>query len=50
MIDLTGKVVLNKTIENSITRLNISHLQNGIYLVKASGQQGSKIQKLIISK
>ncbi|HSO87090.1 MAG TPA: T9SS type A sorting domain-containing protein, partial [Draconibacterium sp.] len=50
MIDLTGKVVLNSNIEHSITRLNISHLQNGIYLVKASGQQGVKIQKLIISK
>jgi ELWxxDGT repeat protein len=50
MIDLTGKVVLNKSVENSITTLSIGHLQKGIYLVKASGQQGSKIQKLIISK
>jgi len=50
MIDLTGKVVSNTTIENSVTRLNISHLQNGIYIVKASGQQGVKMQKLIISK
>ena len=50
MIDLTGKVVLTKSVENSITTLSIGHLQKGIYLVKASGQQGSKIQKLIISK
>jgi hypothetical protein len=50
MIDLTGKVVLNAEVENSITRLNVNHLQNGIYLVKAIGNQGIKIQKLIISK
>jgi ELWxxDGT repeat protein len=50
MIDLTGKVVLNAEVGNSITRLNVSHLQNGIYLVKAIGNQGIKIQKLIISK
>jgi hypothetical protein len=43
-------VVLNAEVENSITRLNVSHLQNGIYLVKAIGNQGIKIQKLIISK
>lgn len=50
MIDITGKVIMNSKVENSITRLNISNLKNGIYLVKALGKQGIKVQKLIISK
>ena len=50
IIDLTGKMVLNTNIENSNTKLNVNHLQNGIYLVKATGKLGIKIQKLIISK
>jgi len=50
LIDMTGKTVLNTTVENSNTRLGVSHLQNGIYFVKAIGEQGIKVQKLIISK
>lgn len=50
MIDLNGKVIQSSNVKNNITRLNVSQLRNGIYLVKAFGKQGIQIQKVIISK
>ena len=37
--DLTGKVVMNSTVTSSLNHLEISHLKNGIYLVKAFGEK-----------
>ena len=50
IIDLTGKTVLRTNIDKNVTRLNVSHLQNGVYLVKTIGKQGVKTQKLVISR
>jgi ELWxxDGT repeat protein len=50
IVDLTGKTVLRTNIDNNITRLNVSNLQNGVYLVRTIGKQGVKTQKLVISK
>jgi hypothetical protein len=50
MVDLTGKTVLQTAIDKNITNLNVSHLQNGVYLVRAIGKGGIKTQKLIISR
>jgi hypothetical protein len=50
VIDLTGKTVLHTNIDKNITNLNVSHLQNGVYLVRATGKGGIKTQKLIISR
>ena len=47
---LTGKAVLDSNVDGSVQQLNISHLQNGVYFVKAYGEGGSSLQKLIISK
>jgi hypothetical protein len=48
--DLTGKAVLDSRVDGSVKQLDISHLQNGVYFVKAYGEGGSSLQKLIISK
>jgi ELWxxDGT repeat protein len=50
IVDLTGKIVLRTNIDNTITRLNVNSLQNGVYLVRAIGNGGVKTQKLIISR
>jgi ELWxxDGT repeat protein len=50
MIDLNGKVIQTSNVKNSITRLNVNQLQNGIYFVKAFGKQGVQIQKVIVAK
>ena len=50
VVDLTGKTVLHTNIDKNITNLNVSHLQNGVYLVRATGKGGIKTQKLIISR
>jgi ELWxxDGT repeat protein len=50
VVDLTGKTVLRTNIDKNITSLNVSHLQNGVYLVRANGKGGTKTQKLIISR
>jgi hypothetical protein len=48
--DLTGKGVLKSIVDGSVKQLDISYLQNGIYVVKAFGEGGTSLQKLIISK
>jgi len=48
--DLTGKAILDSRVDGSVNQLDISHLQNGVYFVKAYGEGGSSLQKLIISK
>ncbi len=48
--DITGKVVVNQSIRESITKLNVNHLKAGIYFIKANGTKGSAIEKFVISK
>jgi ELWxxDGT repeat protein len=50
IVDLTGNTVLHTNIDKSITSLNVSHLQNGVYFVRAIGTGGIKTQKLVISR
>ena len=50
VVDLTGNTVLNTTVDKNIISLDVSHLQNGVYLVRAMGNGGIKTQKLVISR
>lgn len=41
MLDLSGRSVLQKTVTDNQVRLNVSHLTNGIYLLKFKSQNQS---------
>jgi len=46
IIDITGKIIVKETIENSLSKINIHHLDNGVYFVKSN----NIIQKVIVQK
>ena len=50
VVDMAGNTVLNTNIDKNITSLNVSHLQNGVYFVRAIGLGGIQTQKLVISR
>jgi ELWxxDGT repeat protein len=50
VVDMTGNTVLHTNIDKSITPLNVSDLQNGVYFVRAIGKGGIQTQKLVISR
>jgi ELWxxDGT repeat protein len=50
VVDLTGNTVLHTNIDKNITSINVSHLQNGVYFVRAIGTGGIQTQKLVISR
>ncbi|MBW6480208.1 MAG: T9SS type A sorting domain-containing protein [Bacteroidales bacterium] len=46
--DLTGRTVFRKTIENSLERIDVGHLPNGIYVVTLQAGNKSHVGKLHI--
>lgn len=44
--DITGRMVITKSLSGNNTSLNISNLSAGIYLVKVDGAQGTATQRL----
>ncbi|MCW3105480.1 MAG: C-terminal target protein [Bacteroidetes bacterium] len=52
LLDIAGRVVIEKETGSAATvqRMDVSALNNGIYLLKVSDKQGSEVRKLIISK
>jgi ELWxxDGT repeat protein len=50
VVDLAGNTVLHINADKNITPLDVSHLQNGVYLVRAIGKGGIHTQKLVISR
>jgi len=50
VVDLAGNTVLHTNIDKNITSLNVSHLQNGVYFIRAIGIGGIQTQKLVISR
>lgn len=50
MIDISGKVVLEKQINDQNERVSVSDLCNGIYYVKIIGSEKTLTVKLVISK
>ncbi|VXC03559.1 Cell wall-binding protein [Flavobacterium sp. 9AF] len=47
VIDLTGKEILKGFIENNQSRLDISHLKSGIYILKINNNNGSYIKRFV---
>jgi len=48
LTDITGKIIINKTAINSeTTELNLTAFPSGIYLIKVSNQQSTKMLKII---
>jgi len=43
-----GQLVCKSLIENTVTRIDISRLQKGIYLIRYAGQGGIKTEKLVV--
>jgi Secretion system C-terminal sorting domain len=50
VVDMSGNTVLYIKADKSITPLNVSDLQNGVYFVRAIGNGGIQTQKLVISR
>lgn len=51
--DISGRVVYSKSFENlssQIIKVDLSHVVNGVYLVKLSNEFGSTTQKVILNK
>ena len=48
MYDILGNEVLNQTLKNQTTTLNIEHLTKGIYTIKISNETKAQLQKIII--
>ncbi len=48
LIDLSGKVIFSKTINNSFNQYDVSNLPSGIYLVKLTNNKGQKTNKVFI--
>lgn len=47
LIDLLGKTLIYKTIYQSIEKIDIKNINQGIYLLKLSNNKGSRVIKLI---
>ncbi len=48
--DITGKIILTEEIKNNKKELNISNLQNGIYLINIYTEKGILYDKIILNK
>jgi len=48
VLDLNGRVVLSeKTITSSVTNVNLSAVENGVYMIRLTGQDSEKMIRLI---
>lgn len=50
LFDMQGKKMMTQNISGLITSLDLSHLQNGMYLIKIQNQSKAKNFKLVLSK
>lgn len=49
IIDLNGRVLIENTLQNSNTEINVQHLPNGIYIVNITGNSINYKNKIIVS-
>ena len=47
VIDMTGKLLFRKKIDSKVQRIDLSHLQPGVYIIKASKENEAIAQKFI---
>jgi hypothetical protein len=45
--DNAGKVVLTQTTKSKVTKLDLSHLSSGVYLIKTKNDLGEQVQKIV---
>ncbi|MFY0675327.1 MAG: T9SS type A sorting domain-containing protein [Bacteroidia bacterium] len=50
IIDINGKVVVNQTVNRGTNRIEISHINNGIYLYQIQNKSGVGSGKLLIER
>jgi hypothetical protein len=50
LMDMNGKVILNKTLSSSENKLDLNEYANGIYLLKVSNMDNQLLQSLKIEK
>jgi hypothetical protein len=48
VIDLTGKIIFTETVLTSKINLNLTHLPNGIYLIRAGNGNATQTERLIL--
>lgn len=48
LLDLTGRLIYSKTVENQIEYLHKNQLKSGVYLLQLVGDRGSRFERLII--
>ena len=47
LLNLNGQELIKKTINNSITQLDMSSLENGVYFVKVTTNKAVEVKKII---
>ena len=47
IMDIMGKTILNKNVDQKINKINMSDYSNGIYLIKLTNTHGNIVQKII---
>lgn len=47
VLDITGKVLINQSLINKATTIDLKYLTSGMYLFKVSSNQGNSISKII---
>jgi hypothetical protein len=50
IIDGSGRVILNRLVQSTMNRIDISNFPSGLYYIKSVNQQWNKTKKLIITK
>jgi len=48
--NILGKIILTSNSRNSLISLDLSHLENGIYFIEVSSNNGVRIEKVILAK
>ena len=48
--NILGEIILNSDNKNNLVTLDISHLENGVYFIEVSSNNGIRIEKVILAK
>ena len=48
--NILGEIILTSNSRNSLVSLDLSHLENGIYFIEVSSNNGFRIEKVILAK
>ena len=50
VMDLTGKVVFESVLENDFSRVDLTHVMNGVYYFQLSNERGTLAEKVMVNK